>query len=80
MTGAGIFIGWCYALVCIGLWTRLLPLELFGPQPKQFEWAMRSIFGSGILVAAIVAWRIYWYVNKKIFPQKRVHNSAPHPA
>jgi hypothetical protein len=70
------FFIWCYALVCIGVWTRLIPVAIFGPQPKQTTWAMFCIFGSGTFIAGSVAWRVYWSVDKKVFPRRGARNSG----
>ena len=59
LAGAASFFVWSYTLVGIGIWTRLIPWAIFGPQPKEFAWVMLSIYGSGIFVAGTVAWRVF---------------------
>ena len=62
---ASCFI-WCYALICIGLWTRVVPLVILGPQPKDFAWIMAGIYGSGIVVMGIVAWLVFRHLRRTI--------------
>ena len=57
---------WCYALICIGFWTRVVPLVILGPQPKEFAWIMAGIYGSGIVVMGIATWLVFRHLRKTI--------------
>ena len=62
--GAVSFLIWFYFLVWVGLRTGLLPIVIFGPQPKQLAWEMLTIFSSGIFAGGIVAWVTFRVLNK----------------
>jgi hypothetical protein len=65
--GGVSFFGSCYLFACIGIWTHLIPLALFGPQPKGYAQAMFVLYASAVLTAVTLAWltfrrldRNYW--------------------
>jgi hypothetical protein len=55
-TGVVVFFLAVFVLVGLGVWANLIPWSLFGPQPKQFAWAMLIVYGIAVFVAGLTAW------------------------
>jgi len=62
--GAASFLASLFVLSAIAVWTGLLPIVLFGPEPKGVARAMFALYGSAAFIAGAAAWVTFRFIKK----------------
>jgi hypothetical protein len=57
-------------LLGVGSRAGIIKLVLFGPRPAQPPWILPTLIGGSIVVGGIVAWLVFWLLDKKIYPRR----------
>ena len=72
------FIASPLLLFGVGERTGIIKMVVFGPRPEPAGWISPALIGTSIGVGGIVAWLVFWLLDKKIYPERGVRNSSSH--